>query len=57
MLHCGEIFGNHTFRKESSLSEKNFFLLPDLSLSPTILQSKADLGIEDYRQKSCIPMA
>jgi len=28
-----------------------------LRIAPTSLQSKANLGIEDYRQKSCIPMA
>jgi hypothetical protein len=36
------------FRKLSSLSEENVVLLIDLSLSPTTVESKDVLGIEDY---------
>jgi hypothetical protein len=27
-----------------------------MRITPTVLESKANLGIEDYRQESCIPM-
>ena len=35
-------------RKESSLSKEKFVLLPNLSLSPTSLQSEMTLRIDDY---------
>jgi hypothetical protein len=47
---------NIEFRKYSVCFREKFAFLPNLTLTPTTVESRDVLGIEDYRKESCIPI-